>query len=105
MSKKKEKVEKKDLGLSDPHELEMEIQRNQMQNLRIGNSEVKMIGDKMILIQVVKLLAYIRYAVQNNLKTELVVKFGEKIANGEFKFDVNGLPIGDLILQKEISIN
>lgn len=73
--------------------------------MRIGNSEVKMIGDKMILIQVVKLLAYIRYAIENNLKTELTVKFGEKIANGEFKFDVNGLPIGDLVIQKELEIS
>lgn len=85
--------------------LEQQMHENRLQNLKVGNSELRMIGDKIVLIQVVKLLAYIRHALQNNLKTSINVKIGEKIANVDFKFDVNQLPIDDLITQKEIMIS
>lgn len=104
--KKIEKTDsKKNLGLSDINELNAEIKKNQLQNLRIGNSELRLIGDKMILVQIIKLLAYIRYAVKNNLKTEIKVKIGEKIANGQFMFDVNQSEISDLITQDSIEIS
>lgn len=104
--KKTEKTDsKKNLGLSDINELNAEIKKNQLQNLRIGNSELRLIGDKMILVQIIKLLAYIRYAVKNNLKTEIKVKIGEKIANGQFMFDVNQSEISDLITQDSIEIS
>ena len=104
--KKKEKAEKKTyLGLSDRAELEEEIKRNQLQNLRLGSSQMNIIGDKLILIQIVKLMAYIRYAIENKMKTEIKVKLGQKIASNEFNFDVNGLPIGELIAQPTIEIN
>lgn len=36
-----------------------------MQNMRLGSSQVDMLGDKLVMIQVVKLLAYIRNAVKS----------------------------------------
>lgn len=79
-----------DRGFSDYKLLEIETKKNQMQNVRLGSSQVDMIGDKLVMIQVVKLLAYIRNAVRSGQKKSIQVKFGEKLANAEFNFTVNG---------------
>ena len=85
--------------------LQKQMRENQIKNFKIGNSEVRLIGDKIILVQVIKLLAYIRHAIQNGMKTNIDVKIGQRIANAEFTFDVNQLPIDDLITQDEIVVS
>lgn len=85
--------------------LQKQMRENQIKNFKIGNSEVRLIGDKIILVQVIKLLAYIRHAIQNGMKTSIDVKIGQRIANAEFTFDVNQLPIDDLITQDKIVIS
>ena len=86
-------------------DIDQQMRDNQLQNFKIGNSEIRIIGDKTVLIQVVKLLAYIRHAVQNNLKTTIKVNIGQYISNVDFKFDVNQLPVDDLITKDEITIS
>ena len=71
----------------------------------IADSDVTLIGDKPTICQIVQLLAYIRHAIQNNMKTEINVKIGHKIANGTFMFAVNGLEIPDYRTQPDIEIN
>ena len=105
MLKKKKSKNATSHVIQQEQSLEQQMRENQLQNIKIGNSEVRMIGDKIVLVQVIKLLAYIRHALQNNLKTSIDVKIGEKIANVDFKFDVNQLPIDDLITQNEIVIS
>lgn len=92
-------------GLSDDELLKAEIKKNQMQNFRLGHSDIRIIGDKVLLIQIVKLLAYIRYAIKNNIKTDINVKIGEKIANTNFAFSVNDQEVEDLITQNTIEIS
>lgn len=71
----------------------------------VADSDVTLIGDKPTICQVVQLLAYIRHAIQNNMKTQINVKIGHKIANGTFMFAVNGLEIPDYRTQPDIEIN
>ena len=85
--------------------LQKQMRENQIKNFKIGNSEVRLIGDKIILVQVIKRLADIRHAIQNGMKTSIDVKIGQRIANAEFTFDVNQLPIDDLITQDEIVVS
>lgn len=64
-----------------------------------------MIGDQSTLCQIVLLLSYIRHAIRNNMQTNINVKIGQKIANGKFLFDVNGLEIPDMITKDFVEIN
>lgn len=64
-----------------------------------------MIGDQSTLCQIVLLLSYIRHAIRNNIQTDINVKIGQKIANGQLMFDVNGLEIPDMIVQDNVEIN
>lgn len=68
-------------------------------------ADVKLIGDRTTICQIVQFLAYVRHAIRNNLKAELKVKVGNNVANGQLLFDVNGLEIPDLITQDNIEIN
>lgn len=99
------KEDSSDRGFSDDKLLEIETKKNQMQNMRLGSSQVDMLGDKLVMIQVVKLLAYIRNAVKSGQKREITLKFGEKLANAEFNFTVNQQSIDDLIAQDEVVIS
>ena len=85
--------------------LQQQMLENQIKNFKIGNSEVRMIGDKIVLVQIIKLLAYIRNAIQSNTKTTISVKVGQRIANAQFTFYVNQLPIDDLIAQDEVVVS
>jgi hypothetical protein len=74
-------------------------------NKNLAEVNIKMIGDNTTLCQIVLLLSYIRHAIKNNLKSNIDVKIGEKIANGQLMFDVNGLEIPDMIIQDKVEIN
>ena len=64
-----------------------------------------MIGDHLTICQIIQLLAYIRHAVQNNIKTDINVSIGNNVANAQLLFDVNGIAIDDLITKNSIEIN
>lgn len=74
-------------------------------NKNLTEVNIKMIGDNTTLCQIVLLLSYIRHAIKNNLKSNIDVKIGEKIANSQLMFDVNGLEIPDMIIQDKVEIN
>lgn len=71
----------------------------------LAETNIKMIGDQSTLCQIVLLLSYIRHAIRNNMQTDINVKIGKKIANGQLMFDVNGLEIPDMIVQDNVEIN
>lgn len=95
----------RNLGFSDDAQLQEEIAKNQVQNMRLGNAQIKLLGDKLTLVQVVKLLAYVRHAVNSHQEVELKVKIGSHIADGQLMFDVNGFEVPDCITQDEIEID
>lgn len=74
-------------------------------NNNLTETDVKLIGDQTTICQIVVLLSYIRHAIKNNMKTDISVKIGSKIANGQLLFDVNGLEIPDIITQNLVEIN
>lgn len=82
-----------------------DLSKESMFRRDVADSDIRLIGDKMTICQVVQLLAYIRHAIKNNLQTEIKVKIGSKIANSDFMFAVNGLEIPDYITQPEAEIN
>lgn len=86
-------------------ELEREIARNNVKNVTLTEADIHMFGDRMVISQVVQLMAYIRHAVKNNMQTEIKVKIGGTVANSEFMFDVNGCQVPDLITKTEAEIN
>lgn len=74
-------------------------------NHRLVETNVRFVGDKSTISQVVMLLAYIRHAVKNNLRKDINVEIGKYVANKELLFDVNGQEIDDFISQDFIEIN
>jgi len=74
-------------------------------NSRLVETNVKFIGDKSTISQIVMLLAYIRHAVKNNLRKDITVNIGKYVVNKELLFDVNGQEIDDFITQDFIEIN
>jgi hypothetical protein len=78
---------------------------NEQFNPNLVDTQIKIIGDRRPVNQVIKLLAYIRHAIKNNLQTEIKVKIGHNVVNSDFLFDVNNFEIPDLITQKTIEIN
>ena len=74
-------------------------------NRRLVETNVRFIGDKDTISQIVLLLAYIRHAVKNNLKTDIKVSIGNNIVNKELMFDVNNQEISDYITKDILEIN
>ena len=87
------------------------VDNSQIDEVNIGynpnlvETNLRMIGDKSTIAEVVRLVAYIRHAVMNNLNKTIVVNIGENVVNTKFLFDVNGLEVQDYIAQDQISIN
>ena len=86
-------------------ELEKEIARNNLKNISLTETDIHMFGDRLVISQIVQLIAYIRHAVKNNLQTEIKVKIGNTVVNSELMFDVNGCQVPDLRVQSEAEIN
>lgn len=68
-------------------------------------TEIKVIGDKTTICQVIQLLAYIRNSIRNNKRQDIKLIIGKNIENGKFLFDVNSQEIPDLKAQPTIEIN
>lgn len=86
-------------------ELAAQAAKAQAANVTLTETDVHMVGDRVVIAQVVQLLAYIRHAVKNNMKTDVKVEIGGTVANSEFMFDVNGCQVPDLITQQVAKVN
>ena len=79
----------------DDDDLSAQIARNSAINASQTVTDIRLLGDKQIIGEVVQLLAYIRHAIKNNLKTDIQVKIGNEAANPEFMFEVKGFQVKD----------
>lgn len=70
-------------------------------NNSLVETNVRLVGDKTVIGQVVQLLAYIRHAVRNNMKVKIDVNIANTVANVPFMMDVNGLEVPDLVTVKK----
>ena len=90
--------------LSDVIELE-EPKEVKVPTSNVVETHIRFVGNMSTISSIVKLLAYIRHAVKNNLTTDLTVSIGKHIVNTELAFDVNNQEISDYKIQKSIEIN
>lgn len=74
-------------------------------NNNLVETNVRLMGDKTVVAQVIQLLSYIRHAVRNNLKTTIEVDINNTVANVPFMLDANGLAVPDLVTVKKTAIN
>ena len=74
--------------LSDVIELE-EPKEIKVPATNVVETHVRFVGNMSTISSIVKLLAYIRHAVKNNLNTDLTVHIGKNVVNTELAFDVN----------------
>ncbi len=74
-------------------------------NNSLVETNVRLMGDKTVVGQVVQLLAYIRHAVRNNLKTSIEVNINNTVANVPLMFDVNGIEVPDLVTVDKVQVN
>lgn len=74
-------------------------------NNNLVETNVRLMGDKTVVGQVVQLLAYIRHAVRNNLKTSIEVNINNTVANVPLMFDVNGIEVPDLVTVDSVQVN
>ena len=74
-------------------------------NARLVETQVRFVGDKSTISQVVMLLAYIRHAVKNNLRKDISVQLEKNVVNKELLFDGKGQEIDDYITKDFIEIN
>ena len=74
-------------------------------NNSLVETNVRLVGDKTVVAQVVQLLSYIRHAVRNNLKTSIQVDINNTVANVPFMLDVNGLEVPDLVTVNKVQVN
>ena len=68
-------------------------------------SEVRLFGDRNVLIQVIMLLAYVRDAIRRNEPSEIKVEIGESIQSGEFDFLLDNERVDDVRMAESIQIN
>lgn len=74
-------------------------------NNNLVETNVRLVGDKTVVAQVVQLLSYIRHAVRNNMKTTIEVGINNTVANVPFMLDVNGLEVPDLVVVPKVQVN
>ena len=74
-------------------------------NNNLVETNVRLMGDKTVVGQVVQLLSYIRHASRNNLKTTIEVDIANTVANVPFMLDVNGMEVPDLVTVKKVQVN
>lgn len=102
-------VAKRTMSAQDEQEaLDEQIRENNLKNVTLTEADLHMFGDRTILAQVTQLLSYIRHAVKNNAKSEIVIRIcdsSDTVANAEFMFDVNGCQVPDCVTQQEWWIN
>lgn len=64
-----------------------------------------MFGDRITLNQVVLLLAYLRYHIQNRVPGDIHVSVGKRLDTEAFTFTVNDEEIPQVKAEKELEIN
>ena len=74
-------------------------------NNNLVETNVRLMGDKTVVGQVVQLLSYIRHAIRNNLKTTIEVDIANTVANVPFMLDANGMEVPDLVTVKKVQVN
>jgi len=74
-------------------------------NNNLVDTNVHLMGDATVIAQVVQLLAYIRHALKNNVKTKIEVDLPNTVANIDFMMDVNGMQVPDLVTVGKTQIN
>lgn len=74
-------------------------------NNSLVDTNVRLIGDKTIVAEVVQLIAYIRHAIKNNMEKDITVSIGNTVANVPFAFSVNDMAIPDLTTVDRMQIN
>lgn len=74
-------------------------------NNSLVETNVRLVGDKTVVAQVVQLLSYIRHAVRNNAKTSIEVDIRNTVANVPFMMDVNGMEVPDLVTVSKVQVN
>lgn len=74
-------------------------------NNNLVETNVRLIGDKTIVAQVLQLLAYIRHAIRNNMKTSIQVDIPITVANSQFMIDANGMQVPDLVTVDKVQVN
>lgn len=74
-------------------------------NNNLVETNVRLMGDKTVVAQVIQLIAYIRHAVRNNLSTKIEVDIPNTVANVPFMFDANGMEVPDLVTVEKTQIN
>ena len=74
-------------------------------NNNLVETNVRLMGDKTIVAQLVQLLSYIRHAVRNNLKTTIEVDIANTVANTQLMMDVNGMQVPDLVTASKVQVN
>lgn len=76
-----------------------------LHNANMVETNVRLLGDRTIIAEIVQLLAYIRNGLKNNQKTVINVHLMQTVADPVFTFDVNGMQVPDLVLNKDIQVN
>lgn len=74
-------------------------------NNNLVDTNIHLVGDSTTIAQVVQLVAYIRHALKNNMKTKIEVDLPNTVANVEFMMDVNGMQVPDLVTVKKTQVN
>ena len=74
-------------------------------NNNLVEVNVRLMGDKTVVGQVLQLLSYIRHAVRNNMKTTIDVDINNTVANAPFMLDANGLEVPDLVTVSRTQVN
>ena len=74
-------------------------------NNNLVETNVRLMGDKTVVGQVLQLLSYIRHAVRNNMKTTIEVDIANTVANVPFMLDANGVEVPDLVTVKKTQVN
>ena len=68
-------------------------------------ANIDMFGDKTTLTQIVVLLSFLRWHIQNKEPGEIKVSVGKHLETETFSFSVNGQTIPQIVAEKEIEIN
>lgn len=68
-------------------------------------TDIKLIGDKAPITQIIILLAYIRHYLQNHESGDIKISVGKNMKSGFFAMQVNGQEIPEIFPQESLEIN
>lgn len=94
----------KELDTNEKNEYKYSRAEVELRNISLTETDVHMVGDGIVIAQIVQLLSYIRHAIKNNFNGEITLQFGQELANAEFNLDVNGCEIPDLIPPDKVQL-